>query len=119
MSSPRPEVIAEGVKLVSKVNDIILFPLIALLSAVAFLIFLYGCAQYIINANNEKAKGEGVKHITWGIVGLVVMLTAWSIMLLISSTFGLGDEQRCALDPSASGCADVFNLPAPPEKPKL
>lgn len=81
---------------VQRFNNVILFPTIALLSAVALLIFIFGCFQYVVNANDPAARTQGVKHITWGIVGLVVMLSAYTIMLLFANTFGLGDELETA-----------------------
>jgi hypothetical protein len=73
-------------------NDVILFPTIGLLSAVALLVFIFGAFQYVVNAADPAARQQGIKHITWGIVGLVVMLSAYTILLLFANTFGLGDE---------------------------
>ena len=109
-STGQAKAVAEAVSFVDKFNAIILFPLITLLSAIAFLIFLYGCAQYIINAGNETSRAEGVKHITYGIIGLVVMLSAWAILSLATGTFGLNDELDCAKDPTASGCDAKFQV---------
>lgn len=79
----------EAMAFVGKLNSIILIPLITLLLAIAFLVFLYGCAQYVMGANNPSAREQGVKHITYGIIGLVVMLSAWAILSLAAGTFGL------------------------------
>ena len=73
-------------------NDVILFPTIGLLSALALLLFIFGAFQYVVRANDPAARQQGIKHITWGIVGLVVMLSAYTILLLFANTFGLGDE---------------------------
>jgi len=108
--SAQQQVVTEAVDLVRRFNEVILFPFIALLSAIAFLVFLYGCAEYIFNGSNEAARTKGVAHITYGLIGLVVMVTAWSIMLLATATFGLDDELNCAKDPTQSGCANIFNV---------
>ncbi len=115
--SPQQKAVQEASSFVDKLNEVILFPLIALMLGVAFFVFLYGCAEYIFKSGNESAREEGVKHITWGIIGLVVMVTAWSILLLATGTFGLNDELQCANDPTKPGCADAFKLPEAP-KPK-
>jgi hypothetical protein len=109
--SPQDKAAAETALFVAKFNDIILYPLIALLSAVAFLVFLWGCAQYFIHATNDQARQQGVKHITFGIIGLVVMLSAFAILRIAASTFGLDKELECANNPSLSGCGDVFVVP--------
>lgn len=90
--------------LVATFNELILFPTIALMSAVALLVFLYGCFLYVAQAGDSGAREQGVRHITWGIIGMVVMISAYAILSLVVATFGLDDELDCARDPSASGC---------------
>ncbi len=55
---------------------------------IAFLVFLFGCAEYIRGANNPQAREQGVKHITYGVIGLVIMVSAWAILNLAANTFG-------------------------------
>lgn len=88
--------------LVDKVNNAVLFPLIALMSAVAFLVFLYGCFEYVRNANNDGAREEGQRHMLYGIIGLLVMLSAYAILEIALATFGLNVDQV--------DCNDLGNL---------
>lgn len=104
------KVVAEAADFVAKLNDIIFFPLIYLLMAVAFFVFLWGTAQYVINANNDSAREQGKKHIMYGLFGLLVMVSAWSLLSIVAGTFGLADEVDCAKDPTESGCEDVFKV---------
>jgi len=83
---------------VQRFNEVILFPTIALLSAVALLVFMYGCFLYIVRAADPAARAQGVKHITWGILGVVIMLSAYTIMSIAAGTFGLNDELDRAND---------------------
>ena len=99
---------AQAASFLAIFNRVILFPTIALLSAIALLVFIFGCFQYIAMANNEQARTQGVKHITWGIVGLVVMLSAYSILTIVTATFGLDDTLDCASDPMQSGCDGII-----------
>jgi hypothetical protein len=112
--TPQQQAVQEASSFVDKVNTIIVFPLIALLMGIAFLMFLYGCAEYIFKSGSESAREEGVRHITWGLIGLFVMTTAWAILSLATGTIGLSDELECANDPSKAGCDDAFVLPATP-----
>lgn len=109
--SAQDKAATEAASFVAKLNEVILFPLITLLTAVAFLVFLWGCAQYFINATNDQARQQGVKHITFGIIGLVVMLSAFAILSIAAATFGLNDQLDCANDPSQGGCSEVFTIP--------
>lgn len=74
---------------VKKLNQEILFPLIYLLMAIAFLVFVYGSAKYIMSSGNDSAQEEGRKHIMYGLIGLVVMVSALAILNLAAGTFGL------------------------------
>jgi len=47
---------AEAMSFVATLNRVILVPLITLLLAVAFLVFIIGCVQYIMGANNPSAR---------------------------------------------------------------
>jgi hypothetical protein len=100
----------EAAAFVAKFNKVILFPTIALLSAVAFLVFLWGTAEYFFNANNDQARSQGVKHITWGIIGLVVMLSAYALLSIAAATFGLNKQLDCATNPTAAGCESAFKI---------
>ncbi len=98
----------EAGEFVAKLNEVLLFPLIYLLTGVALLVFVYGAAVYIMNADSDQAREQGKKHITFGIIGLVVMLSAYTILTIAAGTFSLNDELDCANAPGDPACADAF-----------
>ncbi|MFN3188483.1 MAG: hypothetical protein ACK42D_02995 [Candidatus Paceibacteria bacterium] len=107
---------------VAKFNEVILFPIITLLIAVALLVFIYGAFKYIAGAGNPTARAEGQKHIMWGIIGMFVMLSAYAILSIAANTFGLQGKLNCADNPNASGCpggeaAPVIPTPTPNPTP--
>lgn len=75
--------------LVGRLEELILNPLIILLTAIALLVFLWGVFQYVSNASSGEAREEGRKHIIWGIVGLLIMLSAYAILQIALNTFGI------------------------------
>lgn len=87
----------EGVELahsfVGQINQVILFPLITLLTVIALLYFLWGGFQYVANANNDSARAAGKKHLFWGIIGLLIMLSAYAILSIAANTFGIDADQ--------------------------
>lgn len=105
--------VAEASEFVARVNAVILYPLITLLMGLALLIFLYGCFEYIQKSNDVKAREAGQMHITWGIVGMFIMLVAYGILGIAAGTFGLGEELDCANDPNNSNCTDTSFLEMP------
>lgn len=79
--------VAEGFLI--KLNNAIIFPLITLLMGVALLVFLFGCFEYIMGSNDETARTKGKAHIMWGIIGLLVMVSAYAILGIAAGTFGI------------------------------
>ena len=76
---------------VDRVNQVILFPLISFLLALALLVFLWGCFEYVWGANNETARARGKNNIMYGIIGMLVMISAYAILFIAANTFGVAD----------------------------
>lgn len=83
-----PAHIALANSFLSKFETIILFPLMTLMGAVAFLVFMYGVFEYVRNAENETARGTGKKHMMYGVIGFVVMFSALAILKVALNTVG-------------------------------
>lgn len=73
---------------VGTISTEILNPLIAIMFAVATLYFFYGVARYIWSPDDEKKREEGRRAMLWGIVGMFIMTSVFSIMSFIISTIG-------------------------------
>ena len=69
-------------------------PLILLLAACAFVVFLWGVFEFIANAGDETKRSEGKKAIMWGLIGLVIIFGAYGIINLALGTFGLNPISR-------------------------
>ena len=70
-------------------NEVIVYPLITLMMTIALVVFLWGSFQFITNAGNPGKREEGRKHILWGIVGMLIMVSAYAILTIAAGTFGL------------------------------
>ena len=84
--------------LLTKINEAILFPLITLMMALALLIFLYGAFEYVKGAASDGDRETGKRHLLWGTIGMLVMLSALSILYVAAGTFGLDDELDSAIE---------------------
>ncbi len=73
----------------SKVNDLILNPIILLLFGVAFLYFIYGIVKFLTTDAADKAREEARSSILWGIVGMVIMFGVYGIIYFVLKTFGI------------------------------
>jgi hypothetical protein len=76
-------------KFLSRVVDQIINPIILLLGAAAFVLFVWGVFEFILHADDEGKREEGRKAIMWGLIGLVVIFGAYGIINLAAGTFGL------------------------------
>lgn len=98
---------------VAQINQIILFPLITLMTAVALLVFLWGGFQYVLNAANDGKRAEGQKHMLWGVIGLLVMLSAYAILNIAANTIPSVDLDRYSRPADSFGTdASTVNSPA-------
>lgn len=59
------------------------------LFVIATVVFLWGIVKFLTAAGDEAKLKEGKKLMTWGILGLVVMLSVWGIVRAVVNTFGL------------------------------
>ncbi len=74
--------------LLARIYQYILDPLIAGLFALALIFFLWGVAQYIWQADVEAEREKGRQHMLWGVLGMFIMLAAFSIIRIIANTIG-------------------------------
>jgi len=68
----------------------IINPIILLLAATAFVVFLWGVFEFIAHAGDETHRKEGKQAILWGLVGLVIIFGAYGIINLALGTFNAG-----------------------------
>ncbi len=75
---------------VETIKNVIIYPLVTLMFVVAMLVFVWGVFLYVKNGTEEAARAQGQKHMMFGIIGFVIMLSAVAIFNIALGTFGLG-----------------------------
>jgi len=78
---------------IQKFADIIVNPAIVLLFAIAFVVFLWGVAQYIRNSSNKDSNTTGRDHILWGLIGMAIMVSAFSIIKIVIGSFDIAEPE--------------------------
>ncbi len=63
--------------------------IIPVIIAITVLVFLWGIANYIMNAGDEEKRKEARQFIIWGLVGFVIMLGIWGLINVFVTAFGL------------------------------
>lgn len=72
----------------------ILKPITVLIIGLAVLYFLLGVLKYIQSVGDETKRKEGATMMTYGIIGIFVMVSLWGLVWVIKSTFpGLKSDQ--------------------------
>ncbi|MEK9132049.1 MAG: hypothetical protein AAB447_04040 [Patescibacteria group bacterium] len=72
--------------LISKVLEFVVNPLIQFLFGVAVLYFLWGVFKFIKDSEDTTARSEGQQHMLWGVVGIVIMVSAYGLINFIQAT---------------------------------
>lgn len=77
--------------LIYRLGTQIINPIIVFMMALALLVFIWGIVEFLMNqgGGEEKAVMDGKRHIFWGLVGLLIMVSVFGIMRLIINTFGI------------------------------
>lgn len=78
-------------QLMFRISYYLINPLIVVGFVVALLYFIWGMIAFLRNRDVNAAAGqEGRDHMLYGIIGLVIMVSAFAIMRLIAETVGSG-----------------------------
>jgi len=74
-------------------NNIIIYivnPLIYLIIGLAVIYFLWGVFNFVRNADNADKRPDGARHILWGIIGLGIIFSVFTLVKVIQNTIGTG-----------------------------
>jgi uncharacterized membrane protein len=74
--------------LLANAYTVILQPIIFLLFAVAFVVFFWGIVESIRDSEDENGRAKGKQSILWGILGMVIMVSVFGIIRIITGTIG-------------------------------
>ncbi len=73
-------------KITEKISDIILTPIVWLLTGAAIIMFLYGLVVFLANNEDSSEKEAGKKHMLYGMAGLLIIFAVWGIINFIGAT---------------------------------
>lgn len=75
--------------ILGRIEQAILFPVMSFLLGLALLIFLWGAYQFVRNAESDEGRATGKSHMLYGIIGMLVMISALAILKIAAGTFGI------------------------------
>jgi hypothetical protein len=74
-------------ELVNKLNQYVINPILALVFAAGLLVFIFGIVEFLWNGEASN-KGQGKQHMLWGLIGMFIMVAAYSILKIVVNTVG-------------------------------
>lgn len=74
--------------IINKIVEVVINPLILLLMAIAFVVFLWGGFEFIAGASGVENREKGKRHMLWGIIGLFIMIAVFGILKILGTTLG-------------------------------
>jgi hypothetical protein len=98
-------------QIIGKFVTLILNPAIGVIFALAGLLFVWGIVQFLKGLQEGKVNDEGKQHMLWGVVGMLIMVSVFGILSLLSNTFGLGLGARGTYNINQSSLNNV-NVPS-------
>ena len=72
--------------LIGKFVGAIINPLLLLMFAVAFLYFIFGIFQFVRNPEDSTERSNGLRHMVYGLLGLLLMVSAGAVVNIVNST---------------------------------
>jgi hypothetical protein len=73
-------------KVINPIISNIINPIVTLLFAVGLIVFAYGVFEMVWKGGDADARTKGRNHMLGGIIGMVIMLSAWGLIYLVSNT---------------------------------
>src|SRR3989344_2974168 len=74
----------------NKFVDYLVNPAIVVLFSFGLLVFVFGLVEFMLDLSKGSDTAKGKSHMLWGIVGMLIMVSVFGIIRLISDTFGFG-----------------------------
>jgi len=75
--------------IIGNIVEHIINPIIGVVFALGFALFLWGVASFILKAGNQTDRDQGKNHMIWGLAGMLIMVAVGGIINLIRNSLGL------------------------------
>lgn len=75
--------------LVTVVVDILVNYLVPIILGIIVITFVWKSTQFILKSDNAEERSKGRMYLVYGILGLVIVLSVWSIVALFLGVIGV------------------------------
>ncbi len=80
-----------GLTILERINTFVVNPIIAVIFSLGLFLFFVGIVEYLWEIKDGKTDGDGRKHLIYGLVGMLIMVSVYGIINMIVNTFELDD----------------------------
>ena len=78
-----------GEQLLERIINYIVDPAIRVVFTAGLFLFLWGLVEFLWGLKEGKSQEDGKRHMIWGMVGMLIMVSVYGIIALIVNTFGI------------------------------
>ena len=78
-----------GEALLNRIITFVIDPGVAVLFTAGLFFFLYGLVEFLWGLREGKANDEGKQHMLWGMVGMLIMVSVYGIVSILTNTLGI------------------------------
>ncbi|MEN9921255.1 MAG: hypothetical protein RLZZ517_233 [Candidatus Parcubacteria bacterium] len=75
-------------ELLQKIVSVVVNPIIQVAFVVATVLFVYGVFEFLKGAESPDVRKQGQQHMLWGLVGLAIMVSVFTIIRILLNTLG-------------------------------
>lgn len=78
-------------ELAGRIAAVLINPFLALVFGAGFIVFIWGLIEYLyaINIKGDADNADGKAHMFWGMVGMFIMVAAFTIIRIIANTINV------------------------------
>ncbi len=75
--------------LITKFGTYIVDPILLVIFAAGFFMFMWGLFQFMLNISRGEDTSDGKRHMIYGTLGMLIMVSVYGIIAFLDNTFGL------------------------------
>ena len=72
---------------------------------------MWGLVQFLWKLDEGGERSDGIRHMIWGVAGMLIMVSFWAILMIVSNTFDLGLRSDGSYEIDVNRIQDVRTLP--------
>lgn len=81
-----------GEELLDRIVTFIIDPAVKVVFTLGLFFFLWGLVEFLIKLRDGQPSAEGKRHMVYGMIGMLIMVSVYGIISLVMNTFGIDPD---------------------------